>query len=323
MSKKSNITNLTEDTGKGSQVVLDKEEILLRKYFLKEKLIGISISESDNLEELGFTVAHLKDAMVEIARYILASGGKIAYGGDMRQGGFTELFFELLAYYKADKQLAPAERFFSYLAYPLSTTLTQDKEAELRQNVTFIKVSPPIDLDIKDPMLFLKPDTPENLYVWARCLTKMREEMERECHARIFIGGRTKEYKGKCPGVMEEFLIAVQNQHPIYLIGSFGGVTRDIFEAIQKSQALSFQHEYHLENKDYEQMFNLYNDRQKDNRINYNQFYGIAQNLGLEGLSRLNGLTEEENLRLSKTPHTNEIIYLILKGLTNCFTTNN
>ena len=89
MTDGTNISNLSQDSGRGL-VVSDKAEILSRKFFLKGKTIGISISESDNLSELGYGVSHQKDAIIEIARYILAAGGKLAYGGDMRQGGFTE-----------------------------------------------------------------------------------------------------------------------------------------------------------------------------------------------------------------------------------------
>src|SRR4051812_48544050 len=95
--EKPNISNLSEDTGPGEAVVKTKNEILSRKHVLKDKTIGISISESDNLSELGYSIVHLKDVMIEIARYILALGGKTAYGDDMRQGGFTELMFDLLA----------------------------------------------------------------------------------------------------------------------------------------------------------------------------------------------------------------------------------
>ena len=192
MGEEKNISNISNDSGEGIKVISEKGDMLLRKHVLKGKTIGISISESDNLSELGYGVPHLKDAVIEIARYILASGGKLAYGGDMRQGGFTELIFDLLAYYKADNTLLPHERFYSYLSYPISTTLTKEKEAELIQNVSFKKIAPPVDLQIANTSEFLKPDTPENLYVWTRCLTKMREEMEAECNARIFIGGRTK-----------------------------------------------------------------------------------------------------------------------------------
>jgi hypothetical protein len=319
MTDKTNISNLSGDTGKGV-VVTDKKQVHSRNIFLKGKTIGISISESDNLSELGYGVSHLKDSVIEIARYILATGGKLAYGGDMRQGGFTELIFDLLAYYKADKELQPNERFYSYLAYPLSTTLTMAKEAELKQNVSFKKVVPPNDLQVANVNEFLKPDTPENLYVWTRCLTHMREEMESVCDARIFIGGRTKGFKGKCPGILEELLIAIQHNNPLYLIGAFGGITKDAIEALNGKQPESFSDEYYFDNADYKSMFSIYNTKHSTDTIDFKKYLSILLSIGLKGIAELNGLSEKDNLRLTVTPHISEAVYLILKGLTSRFT---
>src|ERR1700756_175270 len=319
MKSENNISNITDDKGDGIKLVISKEEVLSRKFVLKGKTIGISISESDNLMELGYGVAHLKDAMVEVARYILSLGGKVAYGGDMRQGGFTELMFDLLAYYKADKELPPNERFFSFLAWPLSLNLTTEKQAELIQNVSFKKIAPPQDLQIANVNEFIKPDSPENLYVWSRCLTKMREEMESECNARIFIGGRTKGFKGKCPGILEELLIAITKNHPIYLIGAYGGVTKDIIDALNNKESNSFSNEYYFDNTEYQKMYNIYNEKHPESKIDYPQYLSTLKNLSFKSISKINGLSESENQRLAATPHISEIVYLILKGLTNSF----
>lgn len=319
MIEETNISNLAADSGIGS-VISDKAEVLLRKHFLKGKTIGISISESDNLSELGYGVSHLRDAIIEIARYILATGGKLAYGGDMRQGGFTELIFDLLAYYKADKELQPNDRFYSYLAYPISTTLTLQKEAELKQNVSFRKVAPPNDLTIVSPNEFLKPDSTENLYVWARCLTQMRQEMESNCNARIFIGGRTKGFKGKCPGILEELMIAIHYNHPVYLVGAFGGITKDAIDTLNGKVPDSLSAEYYFDNSDYRSLFNYYNENHPNNAIDYKNYLSVLQSIGLKGIAEQNGLSESDNLRLTTTPHISEMVYLIMKGLTNRFT---
>ncbi|MFM7021337.1 MAG: hypothetical protein ACKOXB_00040 [Flavobacteriales bacterium] len=320
MAEEKNISNISDDAGSGISVISEEGEMLSRKFILKGKTIGISISESDNLSELGYGVLHLKDAIIEIARYILASGGKLAYGGDMRQGGFTELIFDLLAYYKADKTLQPHERFYSYLAYPLSTTLTLEKQAELRQNVSFKKIAPPADLQIANTNEFLKPDSPDNLYVWIRCLTKMREEMEAECNARIFIGGRIKGFKGKCPGILEELLIALEQDHPVYLVGAFGGITKDVIEALKGNKPDSFSNEYYFDNDDYIKMFSIFNSKHPNSTIDYTNYLSKLQQFGLNKIATKNGLSVEDNLRLTTTPHISEVVYLILKGLTSRFT---
>lgn len=315
-----NISNISDDSGQGISVISEKGEMLSRKYILKEKTIGISISESDNLSELGYGISHLNDAIIEIARYVLALGGNLAYGGDMRQGGFTELIFDMLAYYKGDKELQPNERFHSYLAYPLSTTLTIEKQAELRQNVSFKIIAPPSDLKISNPNEFLKPDTPENLYVWSRCLTKMRQEMESSCDARIFIGGRSKDFKGICPGILEELIISLEHGLPVYLVGAFGGVTADIIGALNGRQSLSFTNQFYFDNQNYKDMYNTYNQRHPANVIDYSKYYFMLQSIGLKGIAERNGLSDNDNLRLTTTPHISEVVYLIIKGLTNCFT---
>jgi hypothetical protein len=63
--------------------------------------IGLSISDSADLPMRGFGPAHLRDAASEFARFLLAAGATLAYGGDLRQGGFTEVLFELLTAYRA------------------------------------------------------------------------------------------------------------------------------------------------------------------------------------------------------------------------------
>lgn len=316
MQKKKPFSNSNTVSKDGVSVISEKTEMLFRRYILKEKTIGISISESDNLNELGYGVSHLNDALIEIARYILASGGKLAYGGDMRQGGFTELIFDLLACYKADKNLQPHERFYSYLAYPLSTTLSLEKQAELRQSVSFKIVSPPLDLQIEHPNKFLKPDSAENLYIWTRCLSKMRAEMEAECNARIFIGGRTKGFKGKCPGILEEFLIALEYNHPIYLVGAFGGITKEIVDGLNGRRPISFSNGYYFDNDDYMKMFANFNAKHPQEKIDYPLYLETLQQFGMDNIATLNGLSKIDNLRLTTTPHIGEIVYLILKGLT-------
>jgi hypothetical protein len=319
MKDENNISNLSIDSGSG-ETVTRREELSSRKYFLKGKIIGISISVSDNLSELGYGEVHQKDAMIEIARYIVSLGGELAYGGDLRLGGFTELLFELLAYYKADKELLPNERLFSYLAYPISKMLEDEQQTALIQNVTFKKVSPPHDINIVEAKELFEKSTPENLYQWSRCLTKMREEMESNCDARIFIGGAIRKFKGKCPGILEELLIALEQKHSVYLVGAFGGITREVIEALKGNNPDSFFQEFYFGNADYKNMVAIYNDKHSDNLIDFNKYLLKLQSLGLNGIAAQNGLSVEDNLRLTTTPHINEMVYLILKGLTNRFT---
>jgi len=62
--------------------------------------VGVSISESSDLQALGLSDGHLRDAMAEIALQLLASGISLAYGGDLRLHGFTEFLSELVDRYR-------------------------------------------------------------------------------------------------------------------------------------------------------------------------------------------------------------------------------
>jgi len=91
---------------------------------------------------------------------------------------------------------------------------------------------------IANTRTFFKPDSPENLYVWTRCLTQMREEMESACDARIFICGRAKGFKGNVLEFGKSF-IGVNHNHPIYLVGHMGEY-KSIIEALKGEDLLMF-----------------------------------------------------------------------------------
>ena len=57
--------------------------------------------------------------MAEIARHMLALGARLAYGGDLRAGGFSELLFELVARYRPDVDEQSGTGVYSYLAWPV------------------------------------------------------------------------------------------------------------------------------------------------------------------------------------------------------------
>ncbi len=317
MSDDVNISNLSEDTGPGKAFPRSRDEINSRQFVLKNVSIGVSISESDDLAELGYGVAHLKDAMLEIARYIFALGGKVCYGGDIRNGGFTELLFDLLAYYKADKKVSSGQRLISFLSWPNYLELTPEIEAQLVHNVSFRKVVPVKSVEIKDLSVAIKSDSAINRFIWADCLTQMRLTMQKSCDARVFIGGRRTGFKGKYPGILEEFMLSLDSKKPTYLIGAFGGIAKDIIRALDGQDSQTFTTLAYKQDEDYKQ-FTVYHDSKRpDFPIDFEGLLEKIQNYGFSQLSESNGLSEAENRRLAVTPHINEMIYLILKGLSH------
>ncbi|MCC5915858.1 MAG: hypothetical protein JJU02_00885 [Cryomorphaceae bacterium] len=319
MSKKVNVSNIKDDTGPNNNLIKTKSDLSKREFFLKGKNIGVSISESDELNQLGYDVAHLNDLIIETARYMLSLGGKLAYGGDMRNGGFTEMFFDLLNYYKVDTSLHANERFHSYLAWPISLGLNKSQEAELSHSVSFHKIPPPQEIITEvNAKEFLVPNTSSDFYIWSRCLTEMREAMSSQCDARIFVGGKTQSFKGKCPGVLEELMLTIKKGQPLYLIGAFGGITADAIAALNGEQSERLKKEYYIQDETYASFFEFHNEKSID-EIDFDIYFNMLKDLNWKGLSELNGLSIGENKRLASTPHLNEMIFLILKGLKSKF----
>ncbi len=277
---------------------------------LRNKRIAFSVSESDDMQKCGCTKSMLKDVVLELSRYIVKAGGYLVYGGDLRKEGFTESF-ENFSYYYGEKEKADRQEkyFTNYFAWPIHLNITQSNEAEfIHRRVEPKFVDAPDDIDASK---FISPVGNENLNIWAHSLTKMRNEMEDNVDARIILGGRLTGFKGKYAGIIEEFLIASEKNHPIYLIGGFGGATKAIVD-IRKGNDVDLM-KLATETPSYADFVSYYNSYNSD-KIDYTSIKEHIKNYTFN-----NGLTEEDNETLFHTTNILEIVSLILKGLNNIF----
>ena len=289
-------------------------QYLSKKIDLQNKKIAISVSESENLEGLGIGDEALKDLMIELSRHLLIAKAKLVYGGDLRKNGFTELFADL-SYQYGNREHADVNTVYvdNYVSWPIYTSINDDDEVNYKHNrVNLIKVKPAkdyIDGSI-DLTKYLNPNTVPNLYIWGGCLTKMRNEMESAVSARILVGGRCWGFKGSMPGLLEEFAIASQSNHPIYLVGGFGGVIGHLCKVILGDEPVGILKELALKTLGYDQLLDYYRVKEKPIEYNFND-------LSFEKLN--NGLSEDENKRLFVSTNIIEIVSLILKGLQKKF----
>ncbi len=274
--------------------------------------IGISISNSPDLDPLGFTELHIQDAMVELARYLLVANCKLVYGGDLRQGGYTFLFSQLANQYT---QPRTSGEFMveNYFAWPIHIGISKVVEYEFKANkIKIVKLDAPPGTP--DPAIFLSPVTREATVIWAKSLTGMRNTIADVTRARIVIGGPVARFKGLIPGLVEEALIAIRRGQPLYLCGAFGGAVGAIISAIHTGKATALDESFQCKDPAYREFYEHWNTTESP-RIDFPAINRELHQLGLSGLSRLNGLAEDENIRLFETPHIPEMIFLILKGL--------
>lgn len=286
-------------------------EALANDFFnIKDKKIAFSVSESDDIHKYGCSKTMLKDVVLELSRYILKAGGELVYGGDLRNDGYTESFENFSYQYGCKEKFETRPFYFTnYFAWPIYLKMSKSDQARFIHNrVQTVFVDPTVGAMVDK---FVPPVENENLEIWAKSLTKMREKMEQDVNARIIIGGRLSRFKGKYAGVLEEFLIANKSKHPIYLIGGFGGAAKAIID-IRKGESVDLEY-WAYTTPQYKEFVEFYNLANQD-KINYELIIKEIKDAKLN-----NGLTAAENERLASSINILEIVSLILKGLNNCF----
>ena len=267
------------------------------------KTIGISISDGPDMQVLGLGLGHLRDAMTGIATHLLSSGDALAYGGDLRNGGFTQVLLELVSKYSNEynvfishshddrEDVDRLSRVINYFAWPVHISLSNAQLDDLNKEVGDLAEVMFLDLDGEaitlDRRKTISPSDPDDA-TWSDGLTAMRRTMAGQIDARIILGGRVEGYKGRIPGVAEETLLSFEALQPVFLLGGFGGCARDIAETLGLVDALpGFRERW--------------------------SGHSMFEAFGPDSLR--NGLSFEENHVLARTPYIDEALPLVLRGL--------
>lgn len=287
--------------------------------FLAGRTIGLSASASEDLEALGMNQAVLGLAYVELARHLLAHGACLAYGGDLRQAGYTQQLFDLVRTYELPG-LDSGERVTSYLSWPIHLELGDDDRIDLLDIATLVEM--PLDAALQahfglDAGRYLPPDSNDNRHVWAHCLTAMRQQMTDHIDARIVLGGQSTRFLGRYPGIAEEALLAVDAGMPTYVLGGFGGCAADLATTLGGAEAERltgrFQFNASPQAKDNRALRDAWAAYDSRVPIDYEALTSQFADRGIAALG--NGLSTTENQVLFRTDDIDEIIALVLRGL--------
>ena len=231
-------------------------------------LVGLSVSEISDSSNC--SNAQLKILTIELIRYLLSVGARIIYGGSFAvktKINYLDLLYNLVQSY-SDKSKNHLIHNYYIKDYPVSDE----------------------DLVKAGDLLLFKEVKTEKDNLQDR-LTDLRTEINNECDARIVIGGKTKDYSGKMPGVIEETLIAYNTKKPLFILGSYGGAAKLIAESILGS----------------------------DTEIDYREMLKPFKDKGISCLN--NGLSDEDNTKLLHSDDVVECVSLIIKGLNSLYKT--
>ncbi|NTV49241.1 MAG: TIR domain-containing protein [Geobacteraceae bacterium] len=291
---------------------------------LKGLRVGISVSDvaSACFKEHHLPTSQSVRLAQDLARHLLARSATLIYGGDLRKDGFTEFILNEAVALKSRLNTHDIH-VENHLAWPIHKA---DKEmtswrANYRAVMNTVEHDIPADIanDV-DTDQYLPPTSPQNKYIWSRCLTEMRQQSIDSSHARVCAGGKISGYNGKMPGVLEEILIAIDKNKPIYLLGAFGGIVGEVCKILRQepypdSLTETWQVTYNAEYVDLQTLAS-----KSGNNANYGQVKTILEGIDVSTISKNAGLDEATYLRLMATPFVDECIYLIIQGLKNLST---
>ena len=253
--------------------------------------VAISTSDSPDMTALGLSEGHLKEVMAELALQLLAAGANLAYGGDLRAHGFTQLLFQLVMRYTPTADLKSTVRVTNHLAWPVHIAMPVDRIAtlatELRGAAELVLLGSDgtrLAMDARRGLATREPSDDE----WFSGLTAMREFQRSSTDIRVLLGGQVTNYKGRMPGVAEEALVSLRARQPVFLIGGFGGCTRDVAETLDLVEPWAGSR-------------NGWPGRQE------------LQEWTSQDLN--NGLSLQENETLACTPFIGQAVMLVLRGV--------
>ena len=271
---------------------------LLKSDALSEIRIAISASESPDLLRLGLVETHFRLALAEIARSVLVSGGKLAYGGHLDPDGYTTMLMKELHRYSRRDQ--PLRIYLAWQEHRKLTKAEYDKQVEdLGLSGEILCLDPTGKVIAWSNGRGANPEPVTDASMRMQALSGLRAHMAQNENGRVIIGGKRTGFEGAMPGVLEEAVASVSNGQPLYVAGGFGGVAADIAMRIGIL--------------DVNWLPKLANAPAPEPRL-------VA---GLDKLSMLtknqgwpeNGLSDAENAQLAATHRPSEIAALVSLGL--------
>jgi hypothetical protein len=276
--------------------------------------LGISISESAGSQGLGFDAEEVNRTVERLCRDMLAQGAGLIFGHDWRAGGVME---RVLGFAQTYQQPADGEPLLINLVpWPDGPALSPEERDFLSDVLRIEPIGLPPALAGKTEKA-LGDRTEGRAYLRARALTRLRRELTERCTARVCLGGKTRGYQGRLPGIVEEALFALEADRPLYLSAIFGGATADTINALSGQPMPPDPWEPADGFADaFAALANRTEPGEPDAELDPRGVWRRLSAIGLAKLAKDNGLSADENERLFRAQSASEVIDWIVVGLT-------
>lgn len=189
--------------------------------------LAMSVSNSPDLGRLGLTDTHLRMVLGEVARAVLIADGNLSYGGHLGEDGFTTFLV-----HECEKYRRRDQPFTGYVPWSVHRSMTVEDVVEHQRRIGLLGDYVFLDVEgnpIADPVANRTPG-PEDLDPAdvVNGLTRMRAYWTDRIDGRLVVGGAREGSQGRMPGIVEEAILTIQADKPLFVAGGFGGAAGDI-----------------------------------------------------------------------------------------------
>jgi len=293
-------------------------------------IVNLSISESNDSADRGFPPAQVNHVTLQVVSALFGQGAGLIFGHDWREDGVMEAVHEFAQQVQPripltaeQSQWSSQPLLWNLVPWPDPLRLSKDDLECLAATLRIEPAGLPEELTKYDKKARDKRETPLYQYLRARGLTHLRHRLTRISHARLCIGGRKSGSEGRYPGVIEEALVSLEDRKPLYLAGVLGGATQQLIEALMGKRirndfcSPTEVHSYYSKPPIPERIPAV--DRIVEREI----LWEVFCRHGIDGLTKNNLLSKEENFRLFQTTVLDEVIQTVLIGLSRVHKSRN
>jgi len=186
-------------------------------------MLGISISESEDLTRYGFAHIDVNLVTVELCRRLIALGAGVNLGHQWRPGGIMEAVAQFARTYQEDLS---GPIINNYLVFPEHAGLSEDDRRQLSRVVRIHEGAEMRPRDGKESR--------------SAALTEMRRQLVEASVASIALSGRLRASKLSqsedfIPGLVEETALMLMHPQskPVYLSRMMGGVAARLINILE------------------------------------------------------------------------------------------
>jgi hypothetical protein len=293
---------------------------------LAGRLINLSVSESNDSASRGYPSWQVNRVTLQLVAALFGQGASLVFGHDWREDGVMEAVHGFALQVQPPVPLstenAAAESqplLWNLLPWPDGSYLSEQDRERLSSTLRVESGGLPEELRaLAAGAAHAEPSNDLYKYIRARGLTFLRHRLTEACDVRLCLGGRRSGFAGRYPGVIEEALLAIRGNKPLYLAGFLGGATEQVIDAIERNRMPD----------DFcptppEELYRKFSNREFDNStrsdrvIDREAIWNEFAEAGVARLAAVNGLTVEENQALLHTPVIDQVVELVLIGLSN------